>query len=191
MRARDLICDIPVASEPLFSKECNQVDAFAAESTFVDDLAAPTMCYHTEQDEIHVVLLAEAVYLITAKYGFALNFGPTKTAVLVSLRGEGRKAALERLSAAKEAKFWLPQAQVSPLPNTYKYLRGIVHRGGLLAPEVAYRRTSQKQAIGPLQRSVYKRWLLPTKFKFKWTDSLCSSQLLFNAWTWPSIADTT
>ena len=130
LRARELTCAIPRASEPFFSKDCNSAGAFAAEAAFVDDLAAPALCDNNEHVETHVILLAEAVYLVTAKYGVAFNFGPSKTAVLVSPRGEGRKSTMGRLFVVNEAKIWPPLAKVNvPLTQYLQVPRGHRSRG--------------------------------------------------------------
>ena len=192
LKARDITVLLDCSPHPVFAQGLAQEDAFLSEVAFVDDLAIPTMTSDNDNIEAHIVLVIEAIYLIAAQSGFALNFGPTKTAVLVSLRGPAWRMASEKLFVHQQAKVWLPLAKVwVPLPNTYKHLGSILHRDGLMAPEIAYRKTSQKQAIGPLQRAVYKRHQLPTKSKFNWTDSLCTSRLLFNACTWPQLTDTT
>ena len=97
----------PFATDPAFCKDCDQADAFAAELALLDDLAAPAACDDDDRCEARVVWFAEAIYLVSAKRGFALTSGPSGIAVLVSLRVEGRESVCERLRVAGGVQVWL------------------------------------------------------------------------------------
>ena len=63
----------------------------------------------------------------------------------------------------------------------------MVHRDGLMRPELTLRRTRQESALGPLKATVYPRQKLADARKAQWTDALCTSALRYNCGIWPRL----
>eukprot|EP00959_Pyramimonas_sp_CCMP1952_P448343 9388203-Pyramimonas_sp.AAC.1 len=64
----------------------------------------------------------------------------------------------------------------------------MVHRDGLLRPELALRGAEQQMALGPLRASVIPRPMLALARKVQWPVALRASCLLCNGAIWSGLS---
>ena len=163
-----------------------------ADLIWADDLSIPLAIEHAE--EAAKAIMAEAGSLTDAfeAHGFALSFGPRKTAVLVSPRGPRSRCARRSLFAGKSE---LPVLRESngiacvPLVDAYnnKHLGVVQTADGGVKRDIKQRISAAWGAFREGRTRLFRCRRLSLQRRGALLSSLVMSKLTFGAGAWPPL----
>jgi len=140
-----------------------------------------------------LLLAAQVVHAVAARYGLTVNFAQGKTEVLLAPRGKGAPAVRALLAATRtqEPSFLLP-VSLLPLGNlgqlrmvqAYKHLGSSVLATGHLAAEWALRANLANAMTGAMAKTLSKDDTLSLASRSALATASVHSRLLFAAGTW-------
>ena len=122
----------------------------ACSVTWVDDIAFNIMTDAKELVQRTIQLLSIVVDVMT-EYGLSLNFGPSKTTAMLTLRGKGSTAAKQDYEAKYKEGMWTLSEHRGACwiatTNHYKHLGGFVTASGNKLQEIRVRAAQATQKL--------------------------------------------
>ena len=134
----------------------------------------------------------EAGVLVDAfdSHALTLSFGPRKTAALISLRGQGARAAQRALYSGKPEITVLREqggAVKLPVVDSYKHLGVMQAREGNVRPELCQRRAAAWTAFREGRTRLFRCRRVSVSRRGTLLNTLVLSKLFFGAGAWPPL----
>ena len=159
-----------------------------ADATFMDDIALAVDGEDPDATLGRVRWAVAAVIDALSRRGIRVNLKRHKTAVLVSLRGQGARLTLANLVGNSDG--WM-EIETGALGNIrvalteqYKHLGGMLDAQCAMRPEVQYRTASASGAYAPVRAKFFQNERLPRRARGWVLESDVMSRCTYNAGTW-------
>ena len=145
-------------------------------SSFVDDMHIVNATSRADQLLSTTQATLDILYEAVSSLGMRLN--PDKTVAVLCFRGKGAKAARLLAYSSDPPILTSPRWQISiRLVDVHKVLGVRVSRDGSMAPEIASRVSSARQALRPVRATIAPRQALKVQTKTIIAETLAASVL--------------
>ena len=165
-----------------------------SEVIWADDLAIPRLvepCHAAQALGFEAGILADALL----EFGFSLSFGPHKTAGLLTLRGQGSRAARKAVFGVKGLNGKVPvllessPGKALPLVNVYRHLGCQQCPAGSLRAEILFRAAQARAAFSEARRKVYKNPSISVRRKGFILNATVIPKLTYGAGSWGPLSN--
>eukprot|EP00959_Pyramimonas_sp_CCMP1952_P450616 9434908-Pyramimonas_sp.AAC.1 len=129
----------------------------------------------------------DIVHSAMAVYGFEINYKRTKTAILPTLHGAGANLVKQQLFSTTEPHIITKKYNIKVFIETkYKHLGTHIDKDGCIGTQIARNLQKQKQALGPVRKSINKLNMMKCESKLRIADAYANVHLGYHSETWPA-----